>query len=641
MAENNGVNQIVTAGSFNNGTSQTQLRVYHKSGNGLVLDSNQQWVFTPFRNANSYYFSGVDVADVDGSGLNETVTIGNVQPTAGNPQLSQIGVYRWNGASLARQKLFNFTVTASRLETRGLAIWSYSGVHQIVTLGYYNTSGINNAQLGIWSWDGNTFMKNALYNWTTTGTGATGSQGYAVATGDIEGTGTPDIVTVGWSNNGTATQSEMRIWGWTGSGSPLLKWTKIWVTTGIGSVATSVAIADLAGNGRQEIIVGGQILTYPFWKAELTIFSDWGGTLSQFAETNWISSSQSNFELIRVSTGDIDASGTTEIVTAGFTNMPIGTTDVYYGIIRSWIWAGPAISLQQSYQYPTVPTVLDAVTIGDIDKIGKQDIVVGGQQIGKGFLEIRDAAFVNSVISLSTNPSPALAGQSVTVSGTLTNTTDTSPLVSMQVLLEYNASGGSYSIIATTTTDSQGRFATSFTPPGPGSYNIRASWSGDNGHSGSTASASLTVSKSPSVIVLSSSSFNAQVGDTITISGYLYPANTAKLTIIYTGPGGASISHIVNSTSTGSFTDQYVVNSAGTWTVSASWAGTTTTSGSTSNTLNVQTQPQPPPLVTTMSFYALILAVAALAVGAFAIVRKGRGRTSLPSMVPTQATPSK
>src|SRR5207237_4386211 len=133
---------------------------------------------------------------------------------------------------------------------------------------------------------------------------------------------------------------------------------------------------------------------------------------------------------------------------------------------------------------------------------------------------------------------PARAGRSDAVAGTLTNATDAVRLVSMQVLLEYNASGGRYSIIATTHTDAQGRFATSFTPPGPGSYNIRASWSGDNSHSGSTASASLTVSKSPSVIVLSSSSFNAQVGDTITISGYLYPANTAKLTIIYTGPDG-------------------------------------------------------------------------------------------------------
>src|SRR5436853_7842372 len=122
MAEKNGVNQSVAAGRFNTGTSQSQLRVYENSGNGIVLDSNQQWVFTPFRSANSYYFSGVDVADIDGSGLNETVTIGNVQPTAGNPQLSQIGIYRWNGASLARQKLFNFSVLSSRLDTRSLSI---------------------------------------------------------------------------------------------------------------------------------------------------------------------------------------------------------------------------------------------------------------------------------------------------------------------------------------------------------------------------------------------------------------------------------------------------------------------------------------------------------------------------------------
>lgn len=638
MVENNGVNQIVTAGTFSNGTSATQLRVYHENGNSLVLDSNQQW---PMKAVSSYYFSGVDAGNLDQTGQNETVTIGNIQLGSGNPVESQIGIYKWNGAILARSELYNFTVPGSRLETRGVAIWSYSGTNQIVTIGYYNTSGINNAQLGIWSDAGGTFTKKALYNWTTTGTGATGSQGFAVATGDVEGNGIPDIVTVGWSNNGTVTQSEMRIWGWTGSGSPLLKWTKTWLTTGIGSVATSVAIGDVLGDGKREIIVGGQILTYPFWKAELTIFSDAGGILTQLAETNWITSSQSSAELIHVTTGDVDASGIAEIVTAGFTDMPIGTTDVYYGIIRTWTAVGSVITLQQSYQYPTVPTSLDAVTIGDISNTGKQDIIVGGQQMGKGFLEVRDATFVNSVISLTTNPSLALAGQSVTVSGTLTNTTDSSALVAMQVLLEYNSSATSYSIIATTTTDSQGRFAASFTPPGPGAYNIRATYSGDNTHSGSTASASLTVNRAPSVIVLSSSSFNAQVGDMLTISGYLYPANTAKLTIVYTGPAGTTVTHNVNSTGTGSFTDQYAVSTAGTWTVSASWTGTTSTAGSTSNTLSVQTQPQPAPFTTTMGFYTLILAIAALAVGALAIIWKGRGVTSKAIAPPTSVTTSK
>ncbi len=638
MIEGNNANQIIAAGSFNNGTSQTQLRVYHKNGNSLVLDSNQQW---RFGGGSNYYFSGVEVADLAGRGFNETITIGNVQASGGPPLQTQIGIYRWLGSSLSREKLFNYTA-GGPLETRSIAIWTNNGIRQIVTLGYYNRTGVTYGQLGIWSWDGATLSKNTLWNWTAPGTGATGSQGYAVATGDIEGNGTPDIVTVGSSNNGTLTQSEIRVWGWSGSGTPGLKQSRTWVTTGQASVATSVAIQDLAGDGKKEIIVGGQILSYPFWKAELSVWSLWGGlSLSQLADTYWITSSQSSLELIRVSAGDVDNSGTTEIVTAGFTDMPIGTTDVDYGIIRTWTWSGSTISLQQSYQYSTVPTIISAVTVGDIDKIGKHDIIVGGQQTGKGFLEVRDATFVNSTISLATYPSPALAGQSVTVSGTLTNTTDSSPLVSMQVLLEYNATGGSYSIIATTTTDSQGRFAASFTPPGPGSYDVRATWSGDNGHSGSTASASLTVTKEPSVIVLSSSSFNAQVGDTITISGYVYPANAAKLTIVYTGPSGTTVSHTVNSTNTGSFTDQYAVNSAGTWTISASWTGTATTASSTSNTLNVQTQPQPGPLITTMGFYTLILSIAALAVGAFALVRKSHGGTSPPSMAPTTVTPSK
>ncbi|HVH16158.1 MAG TPA: hypothetical protein VNA15_10645 [Candidatus Angelobacter sp.] len=62
MIENNGVNQIVTAGTFSNGTSATQLRVYHKNGNSLVLDSNQQW---PMKAVSSYYFSGVDAGNLD------------------------------------------------------------------------------------------------------------------------------------------------------------------------------------------------------------------------------------------------------------------------------------------------------------------------------------------------------------------------------------------------------------------------------------------------------------------------------------------------------------------------------------------------------------------------------------------------
>src|SRR5207245_8534845 len=101
-----------------------------------------------------------------------------------------------------------------------------------------------------------------------------GPQGYSGATADVDSDGVPDIVTVGSSSNGTTVQSQVRVWGWTGSGNPLLKQYRDFLTTGQGSVATSVSIRDLAGDGKREIIVGGQVLTYPFWKGALSVGSD-------------------------------------------------------------------------------------------------------------------------------------------------------------------------------------------------------------------------------------------------------------------------------------------------------------------------------------------------------------------------------
>ncbi|HZD13142.1 MAG TPA: hypothetical protein VE177_06460, partial [Candidatus Binatus sp.] len=317
-AGSNGANEIVSGGTFNNGTSYAQLRLYHKTGPSLILDTNQ--LLQHSGNPYSYSVSGVEVADIDGNGVNDTIFIANNQPLQNFPPTqSQIGIYRWTGTSLVKEKLFNFTGPNNLLETRSLTIWSHGGVKQIVTLGYYPTGSTTSAQLGIWSYDGATFTKNALWNWTTAGSGNAGAQGYAVATGDVDNGGVPDIITVGSSSNGTTVQSQLRVWGWSGSGTPLLKQSRDWLTTGQGSIATSVAVRDIVGDGKREIVVGGQLLTYPFWKAEMTVWSDWTGSLSQVAETNWQTSTGSSVDIVRVSTGDINGDGIVNIVTAGYT----------------------------------------------------------------------------------------------------------------------------------------------------------------------------------------------------------------------------------------------------------------------------------------------------------------------------------
>jgi hypothetical protein len=355
--------------------------------------------------------------------------------------------------------------------------------------------------------------------------------------------------------------------------------------------------------------------------------------LVELAETNWITSQQTSFELLHVSTGDIDNSGTVEIVTSSWVDMPVGTNDVYYGLVRAWTWSGSTITLQKVYQYPTIPTILLAVTVADIDRVGKQDVLLGGQQSGKGFIDVRDVSFVNTTVSLTTNPAPANLGQSVTVTGTLTNSSDNTGLVSDQVLLEYSTDGGgTYQIIGMATTDSQGRYGTSFTPGNAGSYMIRATWNGDDTHTGTSATSSLTVNRAPSVIVLSLSTLNAHPGDQITVSGYVYPATATQVTITYSSPNGASVTHNVNSTSTGSFTDQYIASNNGKWTITASWNGSSSTASSNSNALTLQVQNDP--LGVQLSLYGFVIAIAALGLGlgAYFIGRKSSSKKSTPSL---------
>ena len=627
-AGSTGTNSIVTVGNYNNGTNFGQIRVYHKASNALVLDSNTL-LRSPTPN---YYLSGVAVGDIDGNGQNDTVYVANGGPSGAPTTGSQIGIYRFTGSSLVKERSINFTgpVGSSAIETRSVAIWSHNGQRQIVTLGYYRMPGPTDyAQLGIWSWDGsNPISRIQLYNWTTTGPTGSGSEGYTVAMGDVSNNGgIPDIVTVGFTNNSTITQSELRIWGWNGSGSLAPKGTRDWLTTGIGTVATTVTIKDLTGNGQNNIIVGGQDLTYPIWRAELTVWSDWTGTLTQLAGTAWITSPTTSIDVIHVAAGDVDASGSTEIVTAGEADMPIGSNDIYYGTIKIWTYAGSSLTLQKSYQGP-INSPISTVAVADLAKTGTQDIIDGGQLNGKGFLEVRDVFFVNTAVNLNLTPSSLTSGQSISISGTLTNATDQTTIGSAPVLLEFAAQSSSiYQILATVTTDSQGRFATSFTPAGPGSYTVRATWNGDDTHMGTSNTASVTVNKAPSIILLSASAFNAKPGDTVTVTGYIYPSTTANLTITYTSPAGSSTSHNVNADNTGYFTDSYTVDVAGTWKVGASWTGNSSNSGASSNSLEIQTQPDP--VQFQYATYGFILAIAALAAGLAGIIRSRRPKAPI------------
>ncbi len=613
-----GTTEIVTAGQRSNGTTVGELRLYHKSSGTLILDGNQTFSRTL---ASSFSLNQAVISDVDGDGIPDIVVVGNSQ---GFQNQSHIGVYHWTGATLVKAKLFNFTAAnpAQAISTTGLAIWEKAGVFHIVTAGYMQT-GTNaySAQLGIWQWDGSVFSKKTLYNWTTPGGYA---QAQSVAVGDVNLSGTPDIVTVGYSNNGTITNTQMRLWSWDGSSLNAVQ-TREWLGA---TIVSSVAIKDATGaGGAPEIIVSNSATEYPYIKGELTIWSDSTGLLTQLARTEFLSSSQANFEAITgLGVAKVDSSGKIEIVTAGFTSIPLGSTNVPYTVIRAWTWDGMTLSLvEASVDATPVSAIPYSMTVADVDNPadGIQDIVLGGaaviSNVNRGMVQVRDVAYVYGTLALTASPSSSLAGQSVTVGGTLLNQTNGAALASTQVILESSQAGGTYQLIATVTTDSQGRYATSFTPSSTGSYTVRATWNGAEGYMSAQTTTSLTVSKASSVIVLYASSLNLKPGDSVTVKGYIYPATVANVTLTYTDPSGATTTHTITSDNTGAFSDQTTVNGAGSWRVSASWNGNGQTLSASSDAVRIESTPDP--LALTLATYGFILAVGALALGAIAIVR--------------------
>ncbi len=609
-----GTIELVTAGTLYNGSSSAELRIYNMHSGSLVLEGDQLWA-----RPNSWFstLTSVEAGDVDGDGLTETIVVGNSQGSGGSQ--SHLGIFRWTGSSLVKERLYNFTGPSYSIETRGVALWAKTGIIHIVTIGYYdNGSGNGYSQLGIWSWDNSVFTRKALYNWTATGGSGASSQGYGVATGDVDLDGTPDIVTVGVASNGTYSSTQLRIWGWDGS-SLNPKQTREWLTFGQYSTGKSVSIKDLNRDNSPEIIVGGETYDSPFIKGELTVWSDTTGSLTQLSENNWLSSTLSTEEHFTVSVADVDGDGAQEIVTGGYTSMFPGGN---YGAITTWSWRESSTVLEKSYHTSTTDTRFLAIALGDLTGDGKQEIVVAGQKLGKSIVQIHDVAFVYGSVAVSINPSQVLSGQSVTILGTLSNETDGTPFSSAQVQLEYSRDGASYQIVAIIMTDSQGRFATSFTPSGPGSYVVRATWAGDDEHMGASATANLLVNKAPSVITLSSSTVTGKPGDTVTVNGYLYPAASETITITYTDPSGTAVTHTVTSDNTGAFSDQNTISSAGEWKISASWAGTADTSGTSSNAVRVQAQPDPIGL--TLSPYGFGIGLLALAIAVVGLMRKGR-----------------
>jgi len=86
----------------------------------------------------------------------------------------------------------------------------------------------------------------------------------------------------------------------------------------------------------------------------------------------------------------------------------------------------------------------------------------------------------------------------------------------------------------------------------------------------------FTVGKVASRITLSLTPTTVTEGEIVAINGVVQPAMAVDVTIQIIPPSGNSTTKTVTSTSSGTFTDSFTPNSAGTWQVTAQWDGDAT-----------------------------------------------------------------
>jgi len=101
----------------------------------------------------------------------------------------------------------------------------------------------------------------------------------------------------------------------------------------------------------------------------------------------------------------------------------------------------------------------------------------------------------------------------------------------------------------------------------------------------------ITIAKIPTNISCSVSPSEFKQGSSVTVSGSISPALSDKnVTLTYKNPDGRTVTRTVTTGSDGSYSDSYKPDSAGSWSVVASWEGDSIHDGASSSSMSFKVQ---------------------------------------------------
>jgi hypothetical protein len=233
------------------------------------------------------------------------------------------------------------------------------GKTEIVSVGYYSDGTRYNAQLVVWNASSMAVENVASWFWTSD------TQISSVAIGDVNGDGQTEIITGGSYFDGTRWNAQLCVWNGT---SLALERVMGWFWTSDTEIS-SVAVANITGTVGLDIVTGGGYFNGTVWNAQLCVWS--GSTLTLERVIGWVWTS--NTVISSVATGDVLGNGAISIVTGGS----------YFDGIRYnaqiCIFNGATLALNNVVSwFWTSDTEVNSVAIANVTGAAALNVVVGG-----------------------------------------------------------------------------------------------------------------------------------------------------------------------------------------------------------------------------------------------------------------------